>query len=149
MTGEPGVAIYVHCPHCHEHVADMAEACPHCGKALPIGVVQALSAAFGAAPPQALFTGAGWAPTHVTHASPQTYVAHHGVWRPRLAAGLSVICGLGQFYNGQVVKGLVLLCGAAAIAAAVVFLQSSLAAIVAPLWWAYAIVDAYRMGRRG
>lgn len=142
------MAIYVHCPHCHEHVADLTEACPHCGQALPIGVVQALSAAFGAVPPPASFMGAEWAPTRVTQAPPQTYVASHGVWRPWLAALLSLICGLGQFYNGQVVKGMVLIGGAAACVAAIVLLESSLAVVLAPLWWVYAMVDAYLVGRR-
>ena len=126
----------------------MADACPHCGETLPIGVVQALASARGVAPSPASFMGAEWAPAHVTQAPPRPY-AHHGVWRPWLAALLSLVCGLGQFYNGQVVKGVVLLCGAAAIMAAIVFLQSSLAAVIAPLWWVYAVVDAYRVGRRG
>ena len=143
------MAIYVHCPHCHEHVVKMAEACPHCQEALPIAVVQALSSALGGTPSPPPFMGAGWTPTHVTQAPPQPYVAHHGVWRPWLAAMLSLICGLGQVYNGQVVKGFVMLGGAASAVAAIVFLQSSLAMAIAPLWWVYAIVDAYRVGRRG
>ena len=127
----------------------MTEACPHCDEALPIAVVQALSAALGTIPPQPPFMGAEWAPTHVTRPPSQTYVAHHGVWRPWLAAALSLICGLGQFYNGQVVKGLVLLGGAGALVAAIVLLRSSLAMVIAPLWWVYAIFDAYRVGRWG
>ena len=142
------MAIYVHCPHCHEHVSDMAEACPHCGEALPIAVVQALSSALGAPSPQP-FMSTGWAPTHVTGISPRTYVAESSTLRPWLAAALSLVCGLGQLYNGQVVKGLILLGGAVAITAAIVVLQSSLAAVIAPLWWVYAIVDAYMVGRRG
>lgn len=147
-TGEPGVAIYVYCPHCHEHVADMADACPHCGEALPIGVVQALAAARGAVPFQTPVMDADRAPAHLIQTLPPTYVARHGVWRPWLAATLSLICGLGQFYNGQLVKGLVLFGGAAAIVAAIVILHSVLATAIAPLWWVYAVVDAYRVGRR-
>ena len=142
------MAIYVHCPHCHEHVADMAAACPHCGQALPLGVVQALSSARGDAPPQMPFMGADWAPARLTQPPPPAYVAHHGTLRPWLAAALSLICGLGQFYNGQAVKGMVLLGGAAAIVMAIAVLQSFLAIVIAPLWWVYAIVDAYRMGQR-
>ena len=142
------MAIYVYCPHCHEHVADTADACPHCGEALPIGVVQALASAHGAVSSQTPVMGADWAPTRVTQAPPPTYVAHHGAWRPWLAAALSLICGLGQFYNGQVVKGLVLFGGAAAIVAAIAVLHSSLATAIAPLWWVCAMVDAYRAGRR-
>ena len=126
----------------------MAGACPHCGEALPLGVTQALSSALGTPPSQPLFTGAEWRPTHTTQATPRTYVAHHGAWRPWLAAGLSVISGLGQFYNGQVAKGLVLSCGAVAIAAAIALLQSSLAMVIAPLWWGFGIVDAYRVALR-
>ena len=127
----------------------MTDACPHCGEVLPIAVVQALASSRGVVPSPAAFMGAEWATAHVTQAPPRTYVAHHGAWRPWLAAALSLICGLGQFYNGQVVKGVVLLGGAAAMVAAMVFLQSSLAVVVAPLWWGYAIVDAYRVGRQG
>lgn len=142
------MAIYVHCPHCHEQVADRAETCPHCGNALPIAVLQALSAASGATPPHAPPVSTGWAPTHLSHTAPQPYVAESGVFRPWLAAALSLICGLGQFYNGQVVKGLVFLGGAGAIVAAVAVLQSTVAIVIAPLWWVYAVVDAYRVGRR-
>lgn len=148
-TGVPGVAIFVHCPHCHENLPDLVDACPHCGQALPIGVVQALSSALGVALPQSPLMSGNWTPAHLSPTPARTYVAHHGAWRPWLAAALSLICGLGQFYNGQVVKGVVLLCGAAAMVAAMVFLQSSLAVVAAPLWWVYAIVDAYRVGRQG
>lgn len=127
----------------------MAGACPHCGQALPLGVVQALSSAFGAAPLRSPSQGAGRMPTHVTRVTAEKYVAHHGAWRPWLAAGLSVVSGLGQFYNGQLAKGLVLACGAVAIAAAIALLQSSLAVVIAPLWWGAGIVDAYRVALRG
>ena len=143
------MAIFVYCPHCHEHLPDLADACPYCGEALPIGVVQALASALGAAVPQMPLMSDDWTPTHLSRTTAPVYVAHHSAWRPWLAAALSLICGLGQFYNGQVVKGAVLLGGAAAMVAAVVFLQSSLAGIIAPLWWVYAIVDAYRVGRWG
>lgn len=126
----------------------MADACPHCGSALPIGVVQALASAHGAVSSQTPVMDANWAPTHLIQTPPPTYVAHHGVWRPWLAAALSLICGLGQFYNGQVAKGLVLFGGAAAIVAAIVILHSALATAIAPLWWVYAMIDAYRVGRQ-
>ena len=143
------MAIFVHCPRCHEQLAGLAGTCPHCREALPLGVVQALSSASGMAVSQPLFTGAERMPAHVTEAGPRTHVEHHGAWRPWLAAGLSVISGLGQFYNGQVVKGLVLACGAVAIGAAITFLQSSPAMIIAPLWWGFGVVDAYRVALRG
>lgn len=142
------MAIFVHCPHCHVRLANMAGACPDCGESLPLGVTQALSAALGLPPPP--FAGMERLPRHVTQeVPPQTYDARHGALRPWLAAGLSVISGLGQFYNGQVVKGLVLSSGAVALAAAIAFLQSTLAMAIAPLWWGFGIVDAYRVALRG
>lgn len=143
------MAIFVHCPHCHDNLPDVVDVCTHCGQALPIGVVQALSSALGGGAPHTPIMSGDWAPAHLSPTPAPTYVAHHGAWRPWLAAALSLICGLGQFYNGQVVKGVVLLGGAAAIAAAIVFLQSTLAAVIAPLWWVYAVGDAYRVGRQG
>lgn len=143
------MAVFVHCPHCHEQLADMGGVCPHCGEALPLGVTQAVSVALGATPSHTLFTGAQQTPAHVTQMPARTYAAHDGTWRPWLAAGLSVISGLGQFYNGQVAKGLVLACGAVAITAAIALLQSTMAMIIAPLWWAAGIVDAYRVALRG
>jgi len=58
---------------------------------------------------------------------------------------LSLICGLGQLYNGQVVKGLVLLiCGIVAVVAWQ-FLPGKLFALIL---WLYAISDAYLVARR-
>jgi TM2 domain-containing membrane protein YozV len=65
--------------------------------------------------------------------------------RPWLAAALSLICGLGQLYNGQVVKGLVLmLLGAAAI----LCFPWLAGKIAISLLWGFAIVDAFRVARR-
>jgi len=58
---------------------------------------------------------------------------------------LSLICGLGQLYNGQIVKGVVLLiCGIAAAVAWPFLLGKMLALIL----WLYAISDAYLVARR-
>jgi len=58
---------------------------------------------------------------------------------------LSLICGLGQLYNGQLMKGLVLLiCGIAAVVA----WQFLLGKILAPFLWLYAMSDAYLVARR-
>ena len=87
-----------------------------------------------------------------------------GAKRPVLALGLAfAFPGLGQLYNGQIVKGLVLLalpmgvlvCVAAVAAvvagdlatAALYTVASALLALVAS--WTYGMVDAYRTARRG
>ena len=71
--------------------------------------------------------------------------AHHSALRPWLAATLSLICGLGQLYNGQIVKGVVLLiCGIAAVAA----WQFLLGKMLVLFLWLYAISDAYLVARR-
>jgi len=58
---------------------------------------------------------------------------------------LSLICGLGQLYNGQIVKGVVLLiCGIAAVAA----WQFLLGKMLVLIFWLYAISDAYLVARR-
>jgi TM2 domain-containing membrane protein YozV len=58
---------------------------------------------------------------------------------------LSLICGLGQLYNGQIVKGVVLLiCGTVAALAWQFLLGKMLALIL----WLYAISDAYLVARR-
>ena len=131
----------------------MHDHCAHCGIALPPGVLYALSSALGVTPPPSPgFSGSGL-PTHMsptlstlsTAAERQTPPAQHSALRPWLAATLSLVCGLGQFYNGQLMKGMVLLiCGIAAVVA----WQFLLGKILAPLLWLYAISDAYLVARR-
>jgi TM2 domain-containing membrane protein YozV len=61
---------------------------------------------------------------------------------------LSIVCGLGQLYNGQGIKGFLLLLGGAASVAAIVMWQSTAALVVATVLWLYAIVDAYLVARQ-
>lgn len=149
------MAIHIHCPNCHERLTEMHHHCTHCGMALPPGVLYALAAALGVTPPGPQGPAVGGIPTHVSptpslsalstaeerHTSP----AHHSVLRPWLAATLSLICGLGQLYNGQIMKGVVLfLCALAAVVA----WQFLLGKIFALCLWLYAISDAYVVARR-
>jgi TM2 domain-containing membrane protein YozV len=149
------MAIYIHCPHCNERLEEMSSHCIHCGIALPAGVLYALSSALGVTPPPSPgFSGSGL-PTHIspTFSSStlypaeehQTSPASHSALRPWLAATLSLVCGLGQLYNGQLLKGMVLLiCGIAAVVA----WQFLLGKMLAPFLWLYAISDAYLVARR-
>src|SRR4030095_15458386 len=100
----------------------------HCGIALPPGVLYALSSALGVTPPPSPGFSVSELPTHIspTFSSStlypteerQTSPAYHSALRPWLAATLSLVCGLGQLYNGQLMKGMVLLiCGIAAVVA--------------------------------
>lgn len=146
------MAIHIHCPQCHQRLEDMREDCARCGAVLPPGVFYALSAAFGESPP-APSIPPGRVPAHVTQASsvplpspalPSPPVQHSRL-RPWLAATLSLVCGLGQLYNGQVVKGLILMVlGTAALLS----MQLSFGKIMVPLLWMYAIVDAYMVAQR-
>ncbi len=147
------MAIYIHCSHCNERLEEMCHNCPHCGITLPPGVLYALSSALGVTPPPSPGFSSSGLPTHMsptlsalsTAAERQTPPAQHSALRPWLAATLSLICGLGQLYNGQLVKGVVLLiCGIAAVVA----WQFLLGKILAPLLWLYAISDAYLVARR-
>jgi TM2 domain-containing membrane protein YozV len=65
--------------------------------------------------------------------------------RPWLAAALSIVCGLGQLYNGQVVKGLALMILGAAAILSWPWLVGKVAIL---LLWGFAIVDAFRVARR-
>ena len=148
------MAIYIHCPNCHERLTEMHHHCTHCGMALPPGVLYALASALGVTPPPAPGLTVGAIPPHVSPPSSMFALStaeerhtapHHSALRPWLAATLSLICGLGQLYNGQIVKGVVLLiCGIAAVVAWPFLLGKMLALIL----WLYAISDAYLVARR-
>jgi TM2 domain-containing membrane protein YozV len=147
------MAIYIHCPNCNERLEDMRPDCTHCGVDLPPGVLYALASALGKAPMSSPTTMAGHIPAHLTQSPTpsassvieETPPAQSSTLRPWLAATLSLLCGLGQLYNGQIAKGMVLIVlGAAAI----VSIQLPIGKIMAPLVWLYAIVDAYLVARR-
>ena len=148
------VAIYIHCPHCHERLEAKEQCCTHCGEELPPGVLLALAAARGESPTPSPMMPPRHRPTHLTQFSSTTAPQQpaeplspgsRSALRPWLAAALSLICGLGQLYNGQVIKGIVLMVlGTAAI----VSIQLPSGKIMLPLLWIYAIVDAYIVARR-
>src|SRR5215831_16247979 len=149
------MAIYIHCPNCHERLTEMHHHCTHCGMALPPGVLSALASALGVTPLPSSGLNGGALPPYVSP-SPSlsapsiaearyTSPAHHSTLRPWLAATLSLICGLGQLYNGQIVKGgMLLICGIGAVLAWPFLLGKMLALIL----WLYAISDAYLVARR-
>ncbi len=65
---------------------------------------------------------------------------------PGLAAVLSFFfCGLGQIYNGQILKGLVFLV-AYFISWAMMWIVIGF--ITTPIMWIWGIVDAYRVAQR-
>jgi len=149
------MAIYIHCPNCHERLEEMRQECGHCGVGLPLGVLHALASALGVTPLSSPGFATGQAPQHVfptpsssvsyTMEAHQTTPTYHSTLRPWVAALLSIICGLGQLYNGQIVKGMVLLlCGIATV----VTWQFLPAKVIAPCLWLYAILDAYLVARR-
>ena len=65
--------------------------------------------------------------------------------RPWLAAALSLLCGLGQLYNGQIVKGLILI---ALGTAAIMSWHLPIGKFLLPIIWLYAMIDAYIVARR-
>jgi TM2 domain-containing membrane protein YozV len=58
---------------------------------------------------------------------------------------LSLCCGLGQLYNGQIVKGMLLMILATA---ALVSLPMLIGKLLIPCLWSYAIIDAFLVARR-
>ncbi len=149
------MAIRVHCPSCQDLLEQMADVCPHCDSALPPAVLMSLAVANGEPPPQNFLHNLRPAPDELI---PMTGITDHPTptesWptptetsglRPWLAAALSLICGLGQLYNGQVVKGFILMILGALAILGWPWLVSK---IVIPLLWGFAMVDAFRVARR-
>ncbi len=135
------MAIYIHCPNCHERLTEMHHHCTHCGLALPPGVLYALASALGVTPPPAPGLTVGAIPPHVSQ-TPSLSALDGMEEHPTPPAHHSA---LGQLYNGQIVKGVVLLiCGIAAVAA----WQFLLGKMFALIFWLYAISDAYLVARR-
>jgi len=65
---------------------------------------------------------------------------------PGLAAVLSFfICGLGQIYNGQLLKGLVLV---VAYLISWLMMWILIGFITTPILWVWGIVDAYRKAQK-
>lgn len=146
------MAIRIHCPHCHEYLETMQQQCPHCSQDLPPGVLYALGMALGDTPMAPPLAPPSQPPTHLRPPPPTPPPARelHGpaqssALRPWLAAALSLFCGLGQLYNGQVVKGMLLIILGTAVLVSVRF---PLGKILLPLLWGYAIIDAYVVARR-
>ncbi|ETX03997.1 hypothetical protein [Candidatus Entotheonella palauensis] len=148
------MAIRVHCPSCHQYLEQMADVCPHCDAALPPAVVMSLAAASGEPLPTTFVQHMRPVPEELIPMTEMTDRRAADAWptptetsglRPWLAAALSLICGLGQLYNGQVIKGFVLMI----LGAAAIFMWPSLVSKLAmPLLWGFAIVDAFRVARR-
>ncbi|MDH3598602.1 MAG: hypothetical protein OEU26_03060 [Candidatus Tectomicrobia bacterium] len=154
------MAIHIHCPSCHERLEAMKTNCTHCDAALPPGVLYALAAALDDAPPPIQMPSMQTMPTHLqmtppppaTEAPrqeprppvPSAPVANSDL-RPWLAAALSLVCGLGQLYNGQVVKGIILMILATV---AVLSFRLPIGQVMIPVLWLYAIIDAYIVARR-
>jgi TM2 domain-containing membrane protein YozV len=147
------MAIIVHCPFCHQVLPEMRQECPHCHCELPAGVVYALAAAFGKPHLSPPLPPMGHPPAHLQDASRAASVSaldipppsHNSPLRPWLAAALSLVCGLGQLYNGQVVKGMLLMILGTI---AVVSLPLLVGKILTPMVWGYAIIDAFLVARR-
>lgn len=147
------MAIFIHCPTCNERLDTMNSACGHCGAELPPGVLYALSTALGETTSSVQVTTPGRLPPHLTQspnhvtATPPVDMPPEGnsALRPWLAAALSLLCGLGQLYNGQIIKGLVFI----AIGTSAIFYSNlTVAKIILPIVWLYAVIDAYVVARR-
>ncbi len=148
------MAIHIHCPHCHQRLTEMNTVCSHCEAALPPGVLYALSAALGEAspsmPPLHRMPAHLAAPPQPPPSQPSSQrvppsPVRSSSLRPWLAAALSLLCGLGQLYNGQIVKGMILIILGTA---AVVSIQLPIGKMMLPLLLLYAMIDAYVVARR-
>ena len=146
------MAIFIHCPSCNQQLDKTGSDCHHCGAELPPGVLYSLSIALGETSSSVLMTMPDRLPPHLTP-TPQTSEPQPDVvspvqnssLRPWLAATLSLLCGLGQLYNGQTIKGLVLIVfGSVALTT----MHLPIVRLLMPAVWLYAIIDAYLVARR-
>ena len=81
----------------------------------------------------------------IAQPSPQTLVIN-ATKSPGLAAVLSFfICGLGQIYNGQILKGIFMIV-IYGLSVALTFVLIGL--ITTPILWIFGMVDAYRTAER-
>lgn len=148
------MAIHIHCPHCHMRLEEMQQECTHCGTSLPAGVLAALACALGgnsapmvdaASTPLATQRALTASFSAQLRAVDQATAVRRGSLRPWLAASLSLLWGVGQLYNGQMRKGVVLMsCGVVAVLSWPFLLGK----IFACGLWLYAITDAYLVARR-
>ncbi|PON11305.1 hypothetical protein C2W62_45540 [Candidatus Entotheonella serta] len=148
------MAIRVHCPSCHQLLEQMAEVCPLCDSALPPAVIMSLAAARGEPPPQDFMQNLRPAPDELISMTGLEDRPALETWptptetsglRPWLAAGLSLVCGLGQLYNAQVIKGVILMVLGALAILSWPWLAGKVAVV---LLWGFAIIDAFRVARR-
>ncbi|MGO9453821.1 MAG: zinc-ribbon domain-containing protein [Candidatus Binataceae bacterium] len=79
-------------------------------------------------------------------AAPHTVVVVADIKSPGLAAVLSFLwCGLGQIYNGQIGKGIVMM---VAYAISVFMIHFLIGLLTTPVLWIWGLVDAYRTAER-
>ncbi len=105
-----------YCTNCGAEIDEKAEICPKCG------VRQAEPGAYGKS---------------------RTHQGGYQEKNPVLAAILSlVIVGVGQIYNGQIVKGIILL------VVTVIFGLTGIGLIISFIIWVFAIYDAYNTAQR-
>lgn len=149
----------VTCPECKSQVSDQAPACPRCG--LPRGrhagptsgissdvadIVRRHSVAPPEEPHQQTYRPTAAATVHTP--SPPYYQTPRRHKSPGLAALLNlVVWGPGQFYNGQLAKGMVFLLLWAVGWFSIVFFHV-IAIIVSFVLWMAAMYDAYDSARR-
>lgn len=128
--------------------------CAHCGAALPPGVLYALACALqgGETVPHTWTPPVPQRTTSPTASlaaqlgvAPYTAPSPYSTLRPWLAAILSLLCGLGQLYNGQISKGILLLCSGIVTG---LMWHFWVAKVFAVCLWGYAMVDAYVVARR-
>lgn len=96
------------CPNCKKETPE-GKFCEHCG-----GVLQ----------------------TAQTFQQPPQGATQAQKKNPILALILSIICGVGQMYNGQILKGVIMLVGC-------IILASTPIGLIAWILWLYGLYDAY------
>jgi TM2 domain-containing membrane protein YozV len=134
------------CPNCGTQVDDSVRFCGNCGHQMQGQATSSRAPSSAAAPsPASSILPSNVLPSNAAPGQPQIMLIKAGK-NSGLAAVLSFLwCGLGQIYNGQVLKGVIF--GVIYfISALLIFAVIGL--LTTPILWIWGMVDAYRTSER-
>ena len=134
----------MNCPYCENAIPVGQTKCPACGAPVPASVLQQQQQQQQqqAYPPQQPYQQQPYQQPQQQPVIINNYNGGGVKKSPSTAGCLSfLICGLGQMYNGQVLKGIVLLVACAVLGAAT-------AGIGAAVIWIVGIIDASNIAKK-
>lgn len=132
----------MYCSGCGASVNDSQSFCPYCGRAAGTNYSATATATMASAPAPAVEV----VQTTTTIRTTREVIVAENPKSPGLAAVLSFFwAGLGQIYNGQIGKGVVLI---VLHAISWIMIIVGIGLITTPILWIYGMVDAYKTAEK-